>query len=366
MDLFCNDRVKFYTGLREAMHKARKETKKPIILCGDLNVTLTKLDMHYKWRSIRMDLFCNDRRKCLCGFVIESGENANSFGQSGQPCCQFKAMIKKEWPKIQNSLKKIDAVTETSTSSATGALRTRYRARIPLPLGEGSAESTASTSSELQRKQKWLKIGDLHDSIDSAIGCYQISPSLDDAGNVIYHGSSLRIYQLKELLKGVSNFNLSLEDTIKLSDNAGETRTALPVQRLMRQLIDEDNMIDTFRHLYPTVKDRYTCWDQYRNQRYKNVGSRIDYFLVDKKLHWSVFPEEEDWLYMQNNIQERTPASSEGISSLKRGLRCGCDDLKVQNHHCKHESSIAAGICAATAAGRFQVSSMLIIRPQKI
>ncbi len=41
---------------------------------------------------------------------------------------------------------------------------------------------------------------------------------------------------------------------------------------------------DTFRHLYPDVKDRYSWWSYMFKAREKNVGWRIDYFLVSNRL----------------------------------------------------------------------------------
>ena len=43
------------------------------------------------------------------------------------------------------------------------------------------------------------------------------------------------------------------------------------------------NLIDTFRMFYPNQK-KYTFWSFKRNSRVKNIGWRIDYFLVSKKL----------------------------------------------------------------------------------
>jgi exodeoxyribonuclease-3 len=50
-----------------------------------------------------------------------------------------------------------------------------------------------------------------------------------------------------------------------------------------------DNMVgagfvDSFRHLYPDATDRYTWWSHFAKSRERNVGWRIDYFLVDEKL----------------------------------------------------------------------------------
>ena len=45
----------------------------------------------------------------------------------------------------------------------------------------------------------------------------------------------------------------------------------------------EVGFIDTFRHLYPD-KIQYTWWSQIANCRPRNIGWRIDYFLVSPEL----------------------------------------------------------------------------------
>lgn len=40
------------------------------------------------------------------------------------------------------------------------------------------------------------------------------------------------------------------------------------------------NLIDTFRHFYPDENGHYTYWDQITRARDRNVGWRIDYFLI--------------------------------------------------------------------------------------
>ncbi|MCL2859437.1 MAG: exodeoxyribonuclease III [Oscillospiraceae bacterium] len=46
----------------------------------------------------------------------------------------------------------------------------------------------------------------------------------------------------------------------------------------------EANFIDSFRYLYPDKTDAYTWWSYMGNARAKNVGWRIDYFIVSKRL----------------------------------------------------------------------------------
>lgn len=44
-------------------------------------------------------------------------------------------------------------------------------------------------------------------------------------------------------------------------------------------LLDQ-GFIDSFRKLYPTKEGAYTFWTYMRNSRAKNVGWRLDYFIV--------------------------------------------------------------------------------------
>ena len=51
----------------------------------------------------------------------------------------------------------------------------------------------------------------------------------------------------------------------------------------MTKLLDS-NFIDTYRYLYPDKTDAYTWWSYMGNARSKNVGWRIDYFIVSDKI----------------------------------------------------------------------------------
>ena len=46
----------------------------------------------------------------------------------------------------------------------------------------------------------------------------------------------------------------------------------------------ESGFTDTFRLLYPDKKDAYTWWSYRMKARSRNVGWRIDYFLVSDRL----------------------------------------------------------------------------------
>jgi len=46
----------------------------------------------------------------------------------------------------------------------------------------------------------------------------------------------------------------------------------------------ESNFIDSFRFFYPNKEDSYTWWSYMGNARQKNIGWRIDYFIISNKL----------------------------------------------------------------------------------
>ena len=46
----------------------------------------------------------------------------------------------------------------------------------------------------------------------------------------------------------------------------------------------ETNFIDTFRYKYPDMENAYTWWSYMGNARAKNIGWRIDYFIVSDRI----------------------------------------------------------------------------------
>lgn len=50
----------------------------------------------------------------------------------------------------------------------------------------------------------------------------------------------------------------------------------------------DNGYIDTFRHFYPDKEDEYSWWSYFAKSRERNVGWRIDYFVVSKNLEKSL------------------------------------------------------------------------------
>ncbi|HHY78887.1 MAG TPA: exodeoxyribonuclease III, partial [Thermoanaerobacter sp.] len=55
-------------------------------------------------------------------------------------------------------------------------------------------------------------------------------------------------------------------------------------EREKMTMLLNSGFIDTFRYFYPHKKDAYTWWSYMRNAREKNIGWRIDYFIVSQRL----------------------------------------------------------------------------------
>ena len=64
--------------------------------------------------------------------------------------------------------------------------------------------------------------------------------------------------------------------------NVGNAGFTDEERREMTNLLNE-GFIDSFRYLYPD-KEEYSWWSYMRNSREKNIGWRIDYFIVSNKL----------------------------------------------------------------------------------
>ena len=46
----------------------------------------------------------------------------------------------------------------------------------------------------------------------------------------------------------------------------------------------ESGFVDSFRHLHPELTDHYTWWSYMSRVRERNIGWRIDYFIVQSSI----------------------------------------------------------------------------------
>lgn len=78
----------------------------------------------------------------------------------------------------------------------------------------------------------------------------------------------------------VAHEEIDLKNPKTNTRNAGFT---IEERNKMTELLNA-GFVDTFRYLYPNKEDAYTWWSYMFHAREKNVGWRIDYFIVSKSI----------------------------------------------------------------------------------
>ncbi len=78
----------------------------------------------------------------------------------------------------------------------------------------------------------------------------------------------------------VAHTELDIKNAKSNVNNAGFS----PQERGKMTELLGSGFTDSFRHLYPDQKDAYTWWSYMFNARAKNVGWRIDYFIVSDRI----------------------------------------------------------------------------------
>lgn len=293
-------KMKFLEALRSAMQQQRK--RKPVMLVGDLNIKHTALDVCWKRRVVDIDAV----RKQV----------ASSTNVAELP--QWKRQLAQSWDKIVATMKTKEVVAKQTTNTQTGKKFDKFRLAV-------TVDGNHRVYLGKHEKSKafclyYYTFGD-----DSETG--GVVPEVDegdsgdeecDAGG----SNEVPVFVLTELMAKIAgvNWNLSTQRMIARTD-AGIRRDEPPRQWLV-SVMEEDGMVDTFRHFYPTAEGRFTCWAQDTNRRYENEGVRLDYMLVDASL-------------MQHVLKGDVPT-----------LRCGTELDDPLGEH--------AALCAATANGAFK------------
>lgn len=78
----------------------------------------------------------------------------------------------------------------------------------------------------------------------------------------------------------VAHKDIDLKNPSTNRKNAGFTDE----ERNKFSVLLDSGFIDTYRHFYPDKTDAYTWWSYFSNARERNIGWRIDYFLVSEAL----------------------------------------------------------------------------------
>lgn len=85
------------------------------------------------------------------------------------------------------------------------------------------------------------------------------------------------------ILTGDLNVAHSEIDLKNAKSNRGNSGFTDEERQKMTELL-EAGFVDSFRHLYPQLTDHYTWWSYMSRVRERNIGWRIDYFIVQSSI----------------------------------------------------------------------------------
>ena len=303
-------KMTFLRALHNAMDRQRRVHGKKVILVGDMNIKIDKRDVYWEYLLVNVDtVVTNYRRRHHRLRQSQQEEEEASHQQSLQKKKKDDLAIEEEeeewdnmkwvsdverhWQMIERTLETtLVAIPRQTTNPSSGAKFDKFRARIELPLGSSASGTT--------KAKKFVMLGDNEDTPEEALSYYNFAEQsyidkMTGIKVILRKKNLLSIQTLSELMSKICNINWdeSTRKNISMSKYANLNLDSPPL-RWMQELLstkgddDDDDggggMVDIFRHFYPTAEGRYTCWNQFTQKRYTNMGGRIDYTLVDKSL----------------------------------------------------------------------------------
>jgi exonuclease III len=116
-------------------------------------------------------------------------------------------------------------------------------------------------------------------------------------------------------------------------------------------LLERDGMVDSFAVLRPAARHRFTCWNQYTNQRYQNCGKRLDYFLIDASL--SAYaragaPLAED--DSEEGAKRAATANGRWLPAPTHGVLSGLQEARMTTHDTQFRAPHTGILCAPPTA----------------
>jgi exonuclease III len=291
------NKMKFLHALQNAMREQRTKGKH-VVLVGDMNLKIDKRDIYWKHRVVNVDELLRQQQQqtqheerkqqqCIQKTEIVTTDNGND-GIKESPTVppppppppllsKWKMDVQNHWDKITTVLETIEAVPCQTTNPNTKQTFNRWRARVKLADNNGSGG-------------KYVILGTYEDTAEDALFHYTFGElSYEDSSTntptICRKKNVLSVEVLTELMSKIANVSWDIATQREIANSTeANLNPDSPPYLWMKRLLDEDKMVDVFRHMYPEAEGRFTCWHQQKNRRYVNEGGRIDFTLVDSAL----------------------------------------------------------------------------------
>jgi len=109
-----------------------------------------------------------------------------------------------------------------------------------------------------------------------------VGSASQDATFTVQRPGYLPAHELAECMRKIGRLEVENATLKWLADAVGENPTEPCVHEWLTVVLAEDGMVDSFAEFHSDAENRFTHWDRSKLLRHENIGSRIDYVLVDK------------------------------------------------------------------------------------
>ena len=248
-------KLKFFSALRDLVVKIQ-QTGRAVICVGDFNVASHIRDLFFEFRLVNVERILSEWEKSLS-------------------MCETKIPFP-----LNNEVLKILLFLKSDWTSILEILNARKIVEVP--------NGNKGTKFAVKIGPRNVQIGNRQISQGMCEVIANPHAVLTPEGCVYKPTSVLSIGDLFEVLLKVFHKEFSSKAKIAFSDLFGLPRSPPEVFESFNRIISDGFLTDTYLHANPAGRalnsERFTCWDQYRNERYDNAGARIDYIFVDKTI----------------------------------------------------------------------------------
>jgi len=257
-------KMRWLRALRAAMNRERCKGK-AILLAGDMNLKHRSRDSHWS---------------CLS---LEPTEIAKGLEEGGdEETLQLLRLVAFHWPDLLEAFRNKTVERLETRNSKNGQTFQKWGIWAKPFRGASNGTSTGAPvrigppiEDEGMAKCSFSVDGV---GVDTS-GQFVMG---DDGEYVLRKKGELSMGELQEGMKKLGGLDLSNAAKEWLVERCQSSSVEALRQWLKDVLTDGNGMIDSFAEFYPKAQERFTCWDQYRNRRHQNEGSRIDYIFVDR------------------------------------------------------------------------------------
>jgi exodeoxyribonuclease III len=257
-------KIRFLDALHDLIKKVQR-TGRSVICVGDFNVARYPRDVHYEFRRINIeDIVSNfEANAKICEAKI--GYPANN------EVLDLLTFLRDNWTPIQTTLNDRKIVEFSNGNGGDKNKIIKYVLKVGAKSTQIGPRQTSSGACETTANPAAILTAD---------------------GYVYKPFGVLSAMDLFEVLSKLFQKDYTEQAKIAFSDTFGEPRSCGPVRDHFDRLMTDCELRDTYIHANPAGRqlgsERFTCWDQYRNERYENKGARIDYIFVDSQVINSV------------------------------------------------------------------------------